>query len=46
MGAQTGPSTPEFGGDLARAYFYVLAPLGTDPIVQQLSPRAVGRAPW
>jgi len=43
IGAQTGPLyVQNQNGTSPGAYFYVLAPLGTDPIVQQLSPRGGG----
>jgi Cysteine-rich secretory protein family/IPT/TIG domain len=43
MGAQTGPLyVQNTAGTSPGAYFYVLAPLGTDPIVQQLSPPGGG----
>lgn len=43
MGAQTGPLYVQNAvGTSPGAYFYVLAPLGSDPVVQQLSPRGGG----
>jgi uncharacterized protein YkwD len=43
MGAQTGPVyVQNAAGTSPGAYFYVLAPIGTDPVVQQVSPRGGG----